>query len=191
MTSTTCREDKARTEVPEECCENGGLSAFDDDRWDTFMRRSPVLVRFYRSTTETGMKTKPSSQIENPLSMRRIIVMHIASIGHRFWQKPPFTWSHWESAARLMHKKFSRAQLLAYTGNLPACTSSCSWVLICTKGMFCLVTASAVAPASRKSFLLDFRDSAHLGVVNAIGGVVCVVHEKHTVESFATIATIR
>jgi hypothetical protein len=25
MTSTTCRENKARTEVPEECCENGGL----------------------------------------------------------------------------------------------------------------------------------------------------------------------
>jgi hypothetical protein len=64
MTSTTCRENKARTEVPEECCENGGLGAFDDDRRDTFMTRSPVLVRFYRSTTETGMKTKPSSQIE-------------------------------------------------------------------------------------------------------------------------------
>jgi hypothetical protein len=39
-------------------------SYFDDDRRDTFMTRAPLLVRFYRSTTETGMKTKPSSQIE-------------------------------------------------------------------------------------------------------------------------------
>jgi hypothetical protein len=39
MTSTTCRENKARTEVPEECCENGGLDAFDDDRGDRFMTR--------------------------------------------------------------------------------------------------------------------------------------------------------
>jgi hypothetical protein len=64
VTSTTCRENKARTEVPEKCFENGGLGAFDDDRRDTFMTRSPVLVRFYRSTIETAMKTKPSSQIE-------------------------------------------------------------------------------------------------------------------------------
>jgi len=47
MTSTTCRENKARTEVPEECYENGGVDAFDDDRGDTFMTRSPVLVRFH------------------------------------------------------------------------------------------------------------------------------------------------
>jgi len=72
MTSTTCRENKARAEVPQECCENGGLGAFDDDRRDTFMRRSPVLVRFYRSTTETGMKTKPSSQIETRYQLRAI-----------------------------------------------------------------------------------------------------------------------
>jgi hypothetical protein len=51
-------------EVPEECCENGGLGAFDDAGRDTFMTRAPLLVRFYRSTTETGMKTQPSSQIE-------------------------------------------------------------------------------------------------------------------------------
>jgi len=38
-----------------------------------------------------------------------------------------------------------------------ACTSSCSWVLIGTKRMFCLVTASAIASASRKSFLFDLR----------------------------------
>jgi hypothetical protein len=61
MTSTNCRENKARTEVPEECCENGGLDAFDDDRRDTFMTRPQCL---FGSTTETGMKTKPSSQIE-------------------------------------------------------------------------------------------------------------------------------
>jgi len=47
MTSTTCRENKARTEVPEEGCENGGLDAFDDDGSDTFMTRSPVPVRFH------------------------------------------------------------------------------------------------------------------------------------------------
>jgi hypothetical protein len=47
MTSTTCRENNARTEVPEECCENGGLDAFDDNRRDTFMTRSPLLVRFH------------------------------------------------------------------------------------------------------------------------------------------------
>src|SRR5271157_1861246 len=38
-----------------------------------------------------------------------------------------------------------------------ACQSSCSWVLICTKRMFCLVTASPIASASMKSFLFDFR----------------------------------
>jgi len=27
--------------------ENGGVDAFDDDRGDTFMTRSPVLVRFH------------------------------------------------------------------------------------------------------------------------------------------------
>jgi hypothetical protein len=65
MTSPLAEKNKARTEVvPEECCENGGLGAFDDDRRDTFMTRSPALVRFYRSTIETAMKTKPSSQIE-------------------------------------------------------------------------------------------------------------------------------
>jgi hypothetical protein len=47
MTSTTCRENKARTEVPEEGYENGGVDEFDDDRGDTFMARSPVLVRFH------------------------------------------------------------------------------------------------------------------------------------------------
>ena len=62
MASTTCRENKARTEVPEECCENGGLGRFDDDRRDTSKTRSAVPVRFYRSPTETGMKTKPRSQ---------------------------------------------------------------------------------------------------------------------------------
>jgi len=45
MTSTTCRENKARMEVPEECCENGRLDAFDDDSRDTFMTRYAVLVR--------------------------------------------------------------------------------------------------------------------------------------------------
>ncbi len=33
----------------------------------------------------------------------------------------------------------------------------CSCVLICTKRMFCLVTASAIASASMKSFLFDLR----------------------------------
>jgi len=47
--------------VPEECCENGGVDAFDDDRGDTFMTRCQCL---FGSTTETGMKTKPSSRIE-------------------------------------------------------------------------------------------------------------------------------
>src|SRR5260370_42209928 len=79
MTLTTCRENKARTEVPEECCENGGLGAFDDDRRDTFMTRSPVLVRFYRSTTETGMKTKPSTN-RNPLSMSAIAIFRQLTI---------------------------------------------------------------------------------------------------------------
>jgi hypothetical protein len=32
MTSTTCRENKTRTEVLEEWCDNGGLEPFDDDR---------------------------------------------------------------------------------------------------------------------------------------------------------------
>src|SRR5206468_6869254 len=38
-----------------------------------------------------------------------------------------------------------------------ACTSSCSSVLSCAKRMFCLVTASAIASASMKSFLFDLR----------------------------------
>ena len=65
MTSTTCRENKARTEVPEECCENGGLGAFDDDRRDTFMTRSPVLVRFCRSTTETDREFYVNNRISS------------------------------------------------------------------------------------------------------------------------------
>ena len=37
------------------------------------------------------------------------------------WARPPFTWLHWESTARFcVRKKFSRAQLLAYTANLPS-----------------------------------------------------------------------
>jgi hypothetical protein len=61
MTSTTCRENKARTEVLEEWCENGGLKPFDDDRRGTFMTRSQCS---FGPTTEIGMKNKPSSQIE-------------------------------------------------------------------------------------------------------------------------------
>jgi hypothetical protein len=67
MTSTTCRENKARTEVPEECCENGGLGALDDDRRDTFMTRSPVRVRFYRSTTENWHENKNPAHGSNPV----------------------------------------------------------------------------------------------------------------------------
>jgi len=48
MTSTTCRENKARTEVPEECCENGGPDAYDDHARDTFMARYPQLKRHER-----------------------------------------------------------------------------------------------------------------------------------------------
>jgi len=44
--STTCGENKARTEVPEECGENGRIDAFNDDSRDTFMTRYAVLVRF-------------------------------------------------------------------------------------------------------------------------------------------------
>jgi len=33
--------------------------AFDDDRRDTFMTRSPVLVRFYRSTGSTVSPVLP------------------------------------------------------------------------------------------------------------------------------------
>ena len=70
MTSTTCRENKARTEVPEECCENGGLGALDDDRRDTFMTRSAVRVRFYRSTPEHWHENK--KQLTNrPLFIER------------------------------------------------------------------------------------------------------------------------
>jgi hypothetical protein len=43
---TANRENKARTEVAEECCGNGGLGAFDNDRRGTLMTRSAVLVRF-------------------------------------------------------------------------------------------------------------------------------------------------
>jgi hypothetical protein len=67
MTSTTCRENKARTEVPEECCENGGLGALDDDRRYTFMTRSPVRVRFYRSTTENWHENKNPAHESNPV----------------------------------------------------------------------------------------------------------------------------
>lgn len=43
------------------------------------------------------------------------------------------------------------------TNSVHGCTSSCSSVLIGTKRMICLVTASAMAFASMKSFLFDFQ----------------------------------
>src|SRR3984885_5512922 len=46
-----------------------------------------------------------------------------------------------------------------------ACRSSWSSVLIGTKRMFCRATASAIASASRKSFLLDFTN----GLTNCAG----------------------
>jgi hypothetical protein len=53
------------------------------------------------------------------------------------------------SAVRLCTNR-SRTRCIAFK-------SSCSSVLICTKRMFSLLTPSAIASASMKSFLLDFR----------------------------------
>ena len=47
---------EARTEVSEECCENGGLDLFDDERSDTFMIWFTVP---FDSPLETDMKTNP------------------------------------------------------------------------------------------------------------------------------------
>ena len=76
MTSTTCRENKARTEVPEECCENGGVDAFDDDRGDTFMREErhrtwkaamrllePISPPNYTDSTDTEFDSMTISSI--------------------------------------------------------------------------------------------------------------------------------
>lgn len=72
MTSTTCRENKARTEGPEEWCENRSFDAFDEDNRARFMTRYPVLVRFRHWNWH---ENKHSSRSRNPSSMSSIVIL--------------------------------------------------------------------------------------------------------------------